>query len=338
MAASFLQAFPLETLFLTTLPTESIIYNQLKMSLTAHCRQSPQRNTLCGAGQQGCSRSFQSRFPRALLTEGQPTDFKINTMTYSRPPCVPSRRTVNVICMANSRRMARVSKQIEREIGALFVSDKVVQAAICPERRRGIDDGLSALASVTEVEVSNDLQVAKVYLSIYSDESGKAAAMRGLQKIEGYVRKHIGRQIRLRLTPEIRFILDDSIERSERVLSLLKQVEKIRTGDAPPPPVSLPSYDDEDDFDLFYEDEDGDQGIISSVDLGFYDEEDDDTVASSQTLQSRGDATTNEKDGSIALSDDDVEEMLSFFKQDASAVRGTQKNRKKSPFARKNRL
>jgi ribosome-binding factor A len=220
----------------------------------------------------------------------------------------------NVRCMANARRMARVSKQIEREIGLLFVSDKVVQAAVCPERRRGIDDGMSALASVTEVEVSNDLQVAKVYLSIYSDESGKAVAMRGLKNIEGYVRKHIGRNIRLRLTPEIRFILDDSIERSERVLSLLKRVESINAGDAPPPPVTI-AEDVDDDFDVFYEDGDGDQVVISSVDLGFYDDED-----NSATTASVRKPVASEKDGAVSLSDDDVEEMLTFFKQDATKI------------------
>ncbi len=89
--------------------------------------------------------------------------------------------------------------------------------AINPERKRGLDAAVSALASVTEVVVSNDLQVAKIYVSVYSDQVGKDQAMTSLKKLEGYVRKHIGKQIRLRLTPEIRFLLDDSIDRSERV-------------------------------------------------------------------------------------------------------------------------
>ena len=207
--------------------------------------------------------------------------------------------TRTVTCMANPRRMARVSKQIEREIGALFVSDKVVQEAICPERKRGIDDGLSALASVTEVEVSNDLQVAKVYLSIYSDAAGKAMALRGLQRLEGYVRKHIGRQIRLRLTPEIRFILDDSIEKSERVLSLLKQVERINSGNEPPTPLVLPYDEEEDDIILHQE------APISGVDLGFYDDHDDEQAGV-------------EDQDDVSLSDSDVQEMLMFFKQDSS--------------------
>lgn len=58
---------------------------------------------------------------------------------------------------------------------------------MCPERGRGFDGALSALASVTEVALTSDLQVAKVYLSIYSDDTGKAAAMAGLQRLEGCV-------------------------------------------------------------------------------------------------------------------------------------------------------
>jgi ribosome-binding factor A len=61
-----------------------------------------------------------------------------------------------------------------------------MQSAVCPEVRLGLDSALSAVASVTEVRVSNDLQVAKVYISIYSDSEGKDAAMRGLSKLEGY--------------------------------------------------------------------------------------------------------------------------------------------------------
>ncbi len=78
-----------------------------------------------------------------------------------------------------------MAKQIEREIGNLLLYDKVMQEAVCPERRRGLDSAVSAIASVTEVELSNDLQVAKVFLSIYSDEMGKESAMRSLKNLEG---------------------------------------------------------------------------------------------------------------------------------------------------------
>lgn len=60
-----------------------------------------------------------------------------------------------------------------------------MQGAVCPEVKVGLDSALSAVASVTEVEVTKDLQVAKVYISIYSDPEGKDLAMRGLSRLEG---------------------------------------------------------------------------------------------------------------------------------------------------------
>ena len=67
----------------------------------------------------------------------------------------------------------------------MLVLQQVLQKAICPEKRAGLDSALSAIASVTEVRVSNDLQVAKVYISIFSDERGKETAMRQLNKLQG---------------------------------------------------------------------------------------------------------------------------------------------------------
>lgn len=199
----------------------------------------------------------------------------------------PCRRdaALSVTCMAHPRRIARVAKQIEREVGTLIIYDKVVQDAICPERRRGLDGALSALASVTEVEVSNDLQVAKVFLSIYSDDAGRAAAINGLRRLEGYVRHHVGQAVRLRLTPEIRFILDESIERSERVLKLLEQSRAIQEGRSEPPPVVIGGSNLSEDFGS---DEQSEGSLSSwfdddakhrpaadySVDLGFFQEKD----------------------------------------------------------------
>lgn len=145
---------------------------------------------------------------------------------------------------AAPRRQAKVAKQIEREVGNLLLTDKVhrrlvsavvccefqeqtkssvvqvLQKAVCPEKRIGIDSALSAIASVTEVEVSSDLTIAKVYLSVFSDEEGKRIAITGLKRLEGYVRKHIATSMNLRMAPEVRFLQDDTIERAEEVCAL----------------------------------------------------------------------------------------------------------------------
>lgn len=127
-----------------------------------------------------------------------------------------------------------MAKQIEREVGNLLLTDKVLQKAVCPEKRIGIDSALSAIASVTEVEVSNDLTIAKVYLSVFSDDEGKRIAISGLKRLEGYVRKHIAVSMNLRMAPEVRFFQDDTIERAEQVYALLDSIKADRQSEAAP--------------------------------------------------------------------------------------------------------
>ena len=242
--------------------------------------------------------------------------------------------------MAHPRRIARVEKQIEREVGALLIHDKVLQKAVCPERHRGMDGAVSALASVIDVKISNDLQVAKVYLSIYSDEFGRSAALGGLQQLEGYVRKHIGRAMRLRLTPEIRFVLDESIERSERVLKLLEQVKAIQAGEMPPPPIAI-ADDDDDDFE---DDDDGDD--VEIVDLGMFDEDDgdenDENVENDKSFHSstgggskyQGVYEHGSKEGTKNLSPEEVEEMMLLF-QTENPKQNMRSQRQSKPGARK---
>jgi ribosome-binding factor A len=63
---------------------------------------------------------------------------------------------------------------------------QVLQGAVCPEKKNGGgDNALSAIATVTEVELTNDLQVAKVFVSVFSDEFGRQQAMAGLKSLEG---------------------------------------------------------------------------------------------------------------------------------------------------------
>lgn len=62
---------------------------------------------------------------------------------------------------------------------------QVLQSAVCPEVKLGLDSSVSAIASVTEVELSRDMQVAKIYISVYSDPHGKDIAMRGLSRLQG---------------------------------------------------------------------------------------------------------------------------------------------------------
>ena len=118
--------------------------------------------------------------------------------------------------MATSRRVSRVSELIKREVSQMLLY--------------GIKDDRvgTGMVSVTDVEVSGDLQHAKVFVSIYGTEEARAQTMAGLKSATGYVRSELGSRIRLRRTPEVMFVEDRSIERGTRVLSLLNQLNRDR--------------------------------------------------------------------------------------------------------------
>jgi ribosome-binding factor A len=115
--------------------------------------------------------------------------------------------------MATNRRVSRVAELIKREVSLMLLN--------------GIKDDRvgTGMVSVTDVNVSGDLQHAKIYVSIYGTDEAKAETMAGLKSATGYVRSELGSRIRLRRTPEVIFLEDNSIERGNRVLSLLDQIK-----------------------------------------------------------------------------------------------------------------
>ena len=119
--------------------------------------------------------------------------------------------------MATSRRVARVAELIKREVSQLLFA--------------GIkDDRVGAgMVSVTNVNVSGDLQHAKIYVSIYGTDEARVETMKGLKSATGFVRSELGHRIRLRRTPEVIFVEDKGIEEGSRVLSLLNQLSQERT-------------------------------------------------------------------------------------------------------------
>jgi ribosome-binding factor A len=118
--------------------------------------------------------------------------------------------------MANNRRVERVASLIKREISQMVMLDIK-------------DDRVGAgMVSVTDVDVSGDLQHAKVFVSIYGTPEAKAETMEGLQAATGFVRSELGQRLRLRRTPEIIFKEDLGMERGTKVLSLINQLSQER--------------------------------------------------------------------------------------------------------------
>jgi len=87
------------------------------------------------------------------------------------------------------------------------------------------DPNITGLISVTKVNVTTDLKFAKVYISILNSKNQKAT-FTALKKSSGFIRSEIAKKINLRLTPEIIFELDDSMEYGARIDSILKEVMK----------------------------------------------------------------------------------------------------------------
>ena len=118
--------------------------------------------------------------------------------------------------MATNRRISRVAELIKREVSQMLLNG-------IKDDRVGI-----GMVSVTDVDVSGDLQHAKIYVSIYGTDEIKAETMAGLKSATGFVRSELGPRVRLRRTPEVVFIEDRSIERGTKVLSLLNQLQNQR--------------------------------------------------------------------------------------------------------------
>ena len=123
--------------------------------------------------------------------------------------------------MATSRRVERVAELIKREVSQMLLS--------------GIKDDRvgSGLVSVTDVKVAGDLQHAKIFVSIYGTSEAKAETMAGLKSATGFVRSELGQRIRLRRTPEVIFMEDSSLERGDKVLSLLNRLSQERESAEP---------------------------------------------------------------------------------------------------------
>lgn len=94
---------------------------------------------------------------------------------------------------------------------------------------RGLRDPLPGFVTVARVEVTSDFAQAKVWVSVIGSEADKAGALAVLQDNRGALRHEVGKRVRLRLTPELHFVLDESGERAARVWALLDE-DKRRGG------------------------------------------------------------------------------------------------------------
>lgn len=102
-----------------------------------------------------------------------------------------------------------------------------VQRALAEIIRGGIKDPrISSLTSVVSVEVSPDLKTCKAWVSVLGDEEMQKSTLEGLKSATGYIKNQLAKEINLRNTPEITFIMDQSIAYGVNMSKLIDEVNK----------------------------------------------------------------------------------------------------------------
>ena len=112
-----------------------------------------------------------------------------------------------------SNRMIRINDEIQKEISSIIRGDLK-------------DPRIGVITSVLKVDTTADLKYCKVYISVLGDDGKKDEVMGVLKNAAGFIRSLIAQRINLRVTPELKFILDDSLEYSFKIDSLIRSVVK----------------------------------------------------------------------------------------------------------------
>ena len=113
----------------------------------------------------------------------------------------------------NSIKNTRINGEVMRELSNII-------------RGEIKDPRINPLTSVVAVEVAPDLKSCKAYISVLGDEQSQKDTLAGLKSAEGFIRRELARSINLRNTPQIRFILDQSIEYGVNMSKVIDEVNR----------------------------------------------------------------------------------------------------------------
>ena len=110
-------------------------------------------------------------------------------------------------------RSLRVSQLIKRELADIL-------------RRDLKDERIGGIVSITDCEVTGDCRSARIFISVFGDESTQTGTMEAINKHAGYIRGEICRRLGLRFAPEMSFKLDNSLERGAQVSELIAKISR----------------------------------------------------------------------------------------------------------------
>ena len=114
--------------------------------------------------------------------------------------------------MPRSFRKERLNERLKELLGELVLKQ--------------IKDPRDGLVTFTSTRVAPDLTVAKVYFTVMGDEATRAETKKGLESAKSFLRKSIGRELKLRQVPDLRFIYDDTLDRSLRIEDALNKLHE----------------------------------------------------------------------------------------------------------------
>ena len=112
-----------------------------------------------------------------------------------------------------SHKSQRINGEVQKELSRII-------------RMELKDPRINPMTSVTEVMVTQDLKYCKAYISVLGDAYEQEQTIKGLQSAEGYIRRELARTLNLRNTPEIKFVLDQSIEYGVNMSKLIDDVAR----------------------------------------------------------------------------------------------------------------
>lgn len=112
--------------------------------------------------------------------------------------------------MSKSFRKERLNETIKEILSELLLDE--------------IKDPRVGFVTITGVEVTADLDVAKVHYSVMGDEGARADSRKGLESAKSFLRRTIGRELKVRNAPELRFVYDDSLDRAINIEEKLREI------------------------------------------------------------------------------------------------------------------
>lgn len=113
----------------------------------------------------------------------------------------------------DKKRIRRIESELTKEISIMIRSDIK-------------DPRIAPITSITEIDLTDDLQSAKIYISVLGDDTEKEETIEGLKNSTGFIKRELGNRMNLRHIPDIKFILDTQIEQALHIESLIDKVIK----------------------------------------------------------------------------------------------------------------